>query len=220
MGMRWLWLLTLTGLFGPSAPQDLFTHVLVFPQKTNDSYVLVKATPEQPLQNFSVCLRSYTDLTWPYSLFSYATKAQDSDIALIKRRPGEYQVYVGGKSVSFPVPEETPMESQHVCATWESSTGIVGFWVNGKARPRKGTQKGYTVSNEAVIVLGQKQDSRTGSFDASQSFTGEMGDVYMWDSGLSSRDVTAAMYNSPLKTPIFGWRNFPYETAGEVYLKP
>ncbi|KGL85127.1 C-reactive protein, partial [Tinamus guttatus] len=199
---------------------DLYTEVLVFPQETNDSYVLVNAMPEQPLQNFSVCLRSYTDLTRPYSLFSYATKAQDNEILLFKPRPGEYQLYVGGKAVSFPIPEASPMESQHVCATWESTTGIVGFWIDGKARPRKGVQKGYTVSNEAVIVLGQKQDSRTGSFDAGQSFAGEISDVYMWDSGLSDRDVSSVMDNEPFRAPIFGWRNFPYETKGEVYLKP
>ncbi|NXA56107.1 SAMP protein, partial [Nothocercus julius] len=199
---------------------DLSTKVFVFPRETNDSYVLVKATPEQPLQNFSVCLRSYTDLTRPYSLFSYATKGQANEILLLKPKPGEYRLYVGGKSVSFPFPEGPPVESQHVCATWETTTGIVGLWVNGKARPRKGVRKGYTVSNEAVIVLGQKQDARAGSLDAGQSFAGEISDVYMWDSGLSSRDVYSAMGNWPSKAPIFGWRNFPFEAKGEVYLKP
>ncbi|NWI16847.1 CRP protein, partial [Crypturellus soui] len=199
---------------------DLFGSVLVFPQETNDSYVLVKAAPEQPLQNFSVCLRSYTDLTRPYSLFSYSTKSQDNEILLLKPKPGEYRLYVGGKSVSFAVPKGSPMEPQHVCATWEATTGIVRFWLDGKAAPRKGVRKGYVVGNEAVVVLGQKQDSRAGGFAAGQAFVGEISDVYMWDIGLSGEDVYAAMDNRPLETPIFGWRNFPFETKGEVYLKP
>ncbi|NXX63998.1 MPTX protein, partial [Scopus umbretta] len=99
---------------------------------------------EQPLQNFTVCLRSYTDLTRPYSLFSYATKAQDNEILLFKPKPGEYRLYVGGKFVTFHVPEGH-RDWEHVCASWESTTGIAGFWFNGKPWPRKGLQKGYTV---------------------------------------------------------------------------
>ncbi|XP_062453618.1 serum amyloid P-component-like [Rhea pennata] len=199
---------------------DLVNKVFVFPQETKGSYVLVKARPDQPLQNFTVCLRSYTDLTRPYSLFSYATKAQDNDILLIKSRPGEYWLYVGGKFVSFHVPMGSPMGSEHICASWESTTGIVSFWFNGKPWPRKGMQKGYIVSHEAVIVLGQDQDSYGGGFETGQSFVGEISDVYMWDLGLSGREVKSAMYNSPIQAPIFGWRNLPYEIKGEVYLKP
>ncbi|NXE56910.1 SAMP protein, partial [Casuarius casuarius] len=198
---------------------DLINSVFVFPQETKDSYVLVKATPEQPLQNFTVCLRSYTDLTRPYSLFSYATKAQDNDILLSKPKPSEYRLYVGGKSVSFRVPKGSSMGSEHICASWESTTGIVGFWFNGVPWPRKGLQKGYAVSHKAVILLGQKQGSFEGGFDK-RSFTGEISDVYMWDLGISTREVASIMYNSPEEAPIFGWRNLPYKIEGEVYLKP
>ncbi|XP_029882738.1 uncharacterized protein LOC115346642 isoform X3 [Aquila chrysaetos chrysaetos] len=187
--------------------------------ETKDSHVLVRAKPEQPLQNFTVCLWSYTDLTRPYSLFSYATKAQDNEILLLKPKPGEYRLYVGGKFVSFSVPKSIAM-SEHVCASWESTTGIVGFWFNGKPWPRKGLQKGYTVGVEASIVLGQEQDAFGGGFDAQQSFVGEMSVVYMWDAGISTSGVMEAMNNRPDKAPIFGWRNFPYQIVGEVYLKP
>ncbi|NXG71138.1 SAMP protein, partial [Baryphthengus martii] len=197
---------------------DLVHRVFVFPQTTDNSYVLVKAKPEEPLQNFTVCLRSYTDLGRPYSLFSYATKGQDNEILLFKPKPSEYRFYVGGKFVSFVVPLGIA-ESEHVCASWESATGIVGFWFNGKPWPRKGLQKGYVVGAEAAIVLGQQQNTFRGSFDAQQSFVGEISSVYMWDSGISTSEVQEAMYNSPYATPIFGWRNFPYEAVGEVYLK-
>ncbi|NXL05824.1 SAMP protein, partial [Mesembrinibis cayennensis] len=198
---------------------DLVHNVFVFPQKTKDSHVLVMAKPEQPLQNFTVCLRSYTDLTRPHSLFSYATKAQDNEIILFKPKPSEYQLYVGRRAVSFRVPRSVAA-SEHVCASWESSTGIVGFWFNGKPWPRKGLQRGYTVGAEAAILLGQEQDAFGGGFNAQQSFVGEISSVYMWDTGISTTGVRAAMYNTPDKAPIFGWRNFPYKIVGEVYLKP
>ncbi|NXS50465.1 SAMP protein, partial [Balaeniceps rex] len=198
---------------------DLLYKVFVFPQETNDSYVLVRAKLEQPLQNFTVCLRSYTDLTRPHSLFSYATKAQDNEILLFKPKPGEYRFYVGGKFVSFTVPESIA-KSEHVCATWDSTTGIVRFWFDGNAWPRKGLQKGYTVGTEGTIVLGQEQDAFGGGFNAQQSFVGEISSVYMWDTGISTQGVERAMYDHPEEAPIFGWRNFPYKTVGEVYLKP
>lgn len=211
---------TVTGAATSFSPlPDLLDNVFMFPQETKDSHMLVSAKPEQLLQNFTVCLRSYTNLTRPYSLFSCATKAQDNEILLLKPKPGEYQLYVGDKFVSFDIPKNITV-SEHVCASWESTTGIVGFWFNGKPWPRKGLQKGYTVGAEAAIVLGQEQDAFGGGFDAQQSFVGEMSVVYMRDTGISTSGVMEAMNNRSDKAPIFGWRNFPYQIVGEVYLKP
>ena len=189
------------------------------PQETKDSHVLVRVKQEQPLQNFTVCLQSYTDLTQPYSLFSYTTKAQDNEILLFKPKPGEYQLYVGDRFVSFGIPKSIAV-SEHVCASWESTTGIVGLCFNGKPWPGKGLQRGYTVGAEAAIMLGQEQDAFRGGFNAQQSFMGEISVVYMWDTGISTSGVMAAMHNRPDEAPIFSWRNFPYKIVGEVYLKP
>ncbi|XP_032060218.1 serum amyloid P-component-like [Aythya fuligula] len=197
---------------------DLVNQVFVFPRETKDSYVVLRAKPEQPLLNFTVCLRSYTDLTRPHSLFSYATKAQDNEILLSKPKPTEYRFYVGGQFVTFRVPESFS-ESEHACASWESPTGIARFWLNGKPWPRKGLQKDYAVGAEAVILLGQEQDNFGGGFDVRQSFVGEISAVYMWDRELTAGEVRDAMYNSPSPAPIFGWRNLPYKIHGEVYLK-
>ncbi|NXG00179.1 SAMP protein, partial [Sakesphorus luctuosus] len=188
---------------------DLWGSAFVFPQASHTGHILVRAMPEQPLQNFSLCLRSFTDLTRPHSLFSYATKRHSIDILLSKTKPYQYQFSVGGKSLLYTVPQSLG-ESEHVCASWESITGIVGFWFNGKPWLRKGLQKGYMVDNNASIVLGQEQGG----------FVGEMSSVYMWDMGITTSGVALAMDNLPQETPIFGWRNFPYKIVGEVYLKP
>ncbi|NXE94693.1 MPTX protein, partial [Menura novaehollandiae] len=198
---------------------DLQGSVFVFPKESPTAHVQVTAKLERPLNNFTVCLRSFTDLTRPYGLFSYATKKQSNDVLLFKPKPGLYEFHVGGKFLLFTVPQSLE-ESEHVCASWESTTGIVRFWFNGKPWPRKGLQRGYTMGALASIVLGQDQDSFGGGFDTQQSFVGEILSVYLWDTGISSSGVTAAMYDSPEQTPIFGWRNFPYKIVGEVYLKP
>ncbi|NWI43755.1 MPTX protein, partial [Picathartes gymnocephalus] len=198
---------------------DLVSSVFVFPQESQTAHVKVTAKLEQPLNNFTVCLRSFTDLTRPHSLFSYATKKQSNEILLFKPQPGKYELTVGNKVLFFTVPTSLG-ESEHVCVSWESSTGIVGFWFNGKPWPRKGLQKGYTVGVPASILLGQDQDSFEGGFEAQQSFVGEISSVYMWDMGISTSEVVSAMYDNPSQTPIFGWRNFPYRIVGDVYLKP
>lgn len=198
---------------------DLVSSVLVFPQASQTAHVRVTAKLKEPLDNFTVCLRSYTDLRRPYSLFSCATKKQSNEILLFKPGPGQYELSVGDKPLLFTVPTSLG-QSEHVCVSWESSTGIVGFWFNGKPWPRKGLRKGYTVGVPASIVLGQDQDSFGGGFDEKQSFVGEISSVYMWDKGISNSGVVSAMYDSPEQAPVFGWRNFPYKIVGEVYLKP
>uniref|UniRef100_A0A8C3SB29 Pentraxin family member n=2 Tax=Chelydra serpentina TaxID=8475 RepID=A0A8C3SB29_CHESE len=214
-----LWLLLLAGLSGAVAQEDLYRKVFVFRKDPSDGHVVVKPEPERPLQNFTVCLRSFTDLTRPYGLFSYATKAQDNEILLFKPKPGEYRLYVGGEFVTFRVPE-TRMDWEHVCAGWESATGIAEFWMNGKPLPRKGLRKGYSISAEAVIILGQEQDSFGGGFDVYNSFTGEMTDVYMWGYGLSPGKMRAAYQSLQLPPCALGWRNLQYEIKGDVAVKP
>lgn len=218
MGPLQLCLLILTALLGPTALQDLSSSVLVFPRESQNAHVQVTAKLEKPLNNFTVCLKSYTDLTRPYSLFSYATRKQSNEILLFKPKPGQYDLNVGNQVLSFTVPEILG-GTQHVCVSWESSTGIVSFWFNGNPWPRKGLQKGYTVGVPASILLGQDQDSFGGGFDAKQSFVGEISSVYMWDTGISGGEVVSAMYDTPVQTPIFGWKDFPYKIVGEVYLK-
>lgn len=198
---------------------DLVNQVFVFPWETKDSYVVLRAKLEQPLLNFTVCLRSYTDLTRPHSLFSYATKAQDNEILLFKPKPTEYRFYVGGKSVTFRVPESRG-DWEHVCASWESATGIAEFWLNGKPWPRKGLQRGYAVGAEAVIMLGQEQDAFGGGFDVYNSFTGELADVHLWDMGLSPDKMRAAYQSLRLPPALLAWRSLSYETKGDVVVKP
>ncbi|NWR58527.1 SAMP protein, partial [Bucorvus abyssinicus] len=198
---------------------DLYQKVFVFRKDPSDAYVVLSAQLERPLQNFTVCLRSYSDLSRPYSLFSYATKAHDNEILLFKPTPSEYRLYVGGKFVTFRVPEGGG-DWEHVCAGWESATGIVGFWLNGKPWPRKGLQKGYAVGVEASIMLGQEQDAFGGGFDVYNSFSGELADVYLWDAGLPPSKMRAAYQALRLPPAVLAWKSLSYEVRGDVVVKP
>lgn len=180
--------------------------------------MLLAARLEQPLRNFTVCLRSYTDLARPHSLFSYATKAQDNEILLFKPKPTEYRFYVGGKFVTFRVPEGRG-DWEHICAGWESATGVAEFWLNGKPWPRKGLQRGYAVGVEAAIVLGQEQDTFGGGFDFYNSFSGELTDVYLWDTALSPDKMRAAYLSLRLPPAMLAWSSLSYQVRGDVVVK-
>ncbi|XP_077179633.1 serum amyloid P-component-like isoform X1 [Paroedura picta] len=211
-------LLFLTLLSAVRAQEDLSSKVFLFRNEPSEDYVLLNTPPKEPLQNFTICLRSYTDLTRPCGLFSYATHSEDNEILLLKPRPGEYRVFVGGESVSYKVPED-PVNWEHVCFGWESATGTVEFWMNGKPWPRKGLKKGYTVPTEAFIVLGQVQDHYGGSADSYNSFSGELADVYMWDFLLSPHKMRSAYQEWKLPSGVLGWKNLQYEIKGDVVLK-
>lgn len=203
----------------PLLSPDLYRKVFVFRKDPSDAYVVLRARLEQPLHNFTVCLRSYTDLSRPHSLFSYATKAHDNEILLFKPKPEEYRFYVGDKFVTFRVPESR-RDWEHVCASWESATGIAEFWLNGKPWPRKGLQRGYTVGATAAILLGQEQDSFGGGFDLYNSFSGELTDVYLWDTGLSPDKMRAAFLSLRLPPALLAWSSLSYEVKGDVVVKP
>ncbi|XP_006115299.2 C-reactive protein-like [Pelodiscus sinensis] len=217
-----LCLLVLLGLSGAIAQTDLHGQVFIFPKGSADAHVILNMNHNRPLQMFTVCLRYFTDLTRPYSLFSYATWATDNEILLFKDKPGVLSLTVGGEEVVFTFPENTGSRGswEHICASWESATGIAELWVNGNPLPRKGLQKGYSVSNQGVIVLGQEQDCVGGGFSAKQSFVGELTDVFMWDLATATDAVWTTSADSQLPPSVLNWGTLQYQIKGYVVLKP
>lgn len=167
-----------------------------------------------------MCFRAYSDLSRPHSLFSYNAQGKDNEILVFKERAGEYSLHIGKTKVTFKVAEVFPSPT-HICVTWESSTGIAEFWVNGKPLVKKGLKKGYSVAIQPKIVLGQEQDSYGGAFDVNQSFVGEIGDLYMWDSVLSAQQILSVRHGSYLLDPnVLDWSALDYESRGYVVIKP
>ncbi|KAJ6657046.1 hypothetical protein lerEdw1_003047 [Lerista edwardsae] len=215
-------LLLLVGLLGSLAQEDLQGKTFIFPAASNTAQVVLRAAPEKPLTSFTVCLRHATDLTRGHSLFSYNTKKQDNELLLYKPNANQYDFYVGGTSVTFKAPEKEILRpgEAHVCASWESTTGIAELWLDGKPSPRKGLKRGYAIGQEASIVLGQEQDSFGGGFDVNQSFVGEISDVYMWERVLTPDEVALVRNDGVLSGYLIDWRSLDYEAKGYVVVKP
>ena len=73
-----------------------------------------------------------------------------------------------------------------------------------------------------ALVLGQEQDSVGGSFDANQSFIGEMTGVNIWDHVKRDQEIVR-MSKSCLtgEGNVFKWRDFKTRARGSVkIIKP
>ncbi|ELV10604.1 Mucosal pentraxin [Tupaia chinensis] len=189
--------------------------VFIFPEESHTAYVSLISKVKKPLQNFTLCLKAFTDLTRPYSLFSYNTPSQDNELLLFVHKKEEYMLYIGNVGVTFKAPHN-PNAPVHVCASWESASGIAEFWVDGKPMGRKGLRKGYSLGAEAKIILGQEQDSFGGKFDAKQSFVGEIWDVHLWDHVLPLKEMCAFCHGSN----ILNWQALNFVENGYVVIKP
>ncbi|KAL1769875.1 CRP [Sigmodon hispidus] len=203
------------------AQKDMSNMAFVFPEESANSYVTLEAQSKNPLKAFTVCLHIYTDLstTRSFSIFSYATKNSSNDILLFWSKDRGYVFGVGGPEVLYKA-SKMPDAPSHICACWESATGIAEFWVDGKPKVRKSLQKGYTVETDASIILGQEQDSYGGSFDVKQSLVGDIGDVNMWDTVLSPERINTVYVGGTLSPTVLNWQALKYKTQGNVFLKP
>lgn len=215
-----LWCFLITISFSQAfGHEDMSKQAFVFPGASATAYVSLEAESKKPLEAFTVCLYAHADVSRSFSIFSYATKTSFNEILLFWTRGKGFSIAVGGPEVLFSA-SEIPEVPTHICATWESATGIVELWLDGKPRVRKSLQKGYTVGTNASIILGQEQDSYGGGFDANQSLVGDIGDVNMWDFVLSPEQINAVYVGRVFSPNVLNWRALQYETRGDVFIKP
>ena len=194
---------------------DLTRKVFIFPEESDTAYVTLIPRVRKTLRSFTLCLKAFTDLTRPYSLFSYSTKSKDNELLLFVNKVGEYDLYIGNTKVTFKVPQPR-YGPVHLCVSWESVSGIAELWVNSRPVGRKGLRRGYTLGKDARIILGQEQDSFGGKFDAKQSFVGEIWDVSLWDHVVSLKNLCFTCYTSN----ILNWKALIYQAKGYVVVKP
>ncbi|KAI3360997.1 hypothetical protein L3Q82_013200 [Scortum barcoo] len=180
--------------------------MFTFPQETNTAQVRL-TTSRQNLRAVTVCLRSFTDLRRAHSLFSLATPSAFNDLLIYKERTGsEISLNIRNQAVIF-AGQDYKLNTWHsVCSTWDSASGLVQLWLDGKPSIRRFSSVS-NINGAIIIVLGQDQDSHGGAFDINQSFVGMMSDVHMWDYTLSPSEIQN--YTDDLNiTPgnVLNWR--------------
>ncbi|XP_051738226.1 pentraxin fusion protein [Ctenopharyngodon idella] len=211
----------LLSLTAAAAEVGLGGKVLLFPNKTDSSYV--KLTPEKSLslKAFTLCMRVAMELQSEREiiLFAYCMPGFD-ELNVWREKDGRVSLYLhsSGEAAFFHLPPLSIFHT-HMCVTWDSAPGLAAFWVDGRRSSFQLYRKGHSVLPGGTILLGQDADSCPGSFDAEQSFVGEITDVKMWNYVLSGSQIKAVYSNQEPYVPkgnVFDWSTIKYETRGNV----
>ncbi|XP_067233409.1 C-reactive protein-like [Chanodichthys erythropterus] len=213
--------LCLLSLTAAAAEVGLDGKVLLFPTKTDTSYV--KLTPEKPLSltAFTLCMRVATELQGEREiiLFAYCT-TNDDELNMWREKDGRVSFYIQSTNDAafFRLPPLSTFQT-HLCVTWDSATGLSAMWVNGERSLFQLYRKGHSVRPGGTVLLGQDCDKYVGGFDAEQSFVGEITDVKMWNYVLPGSQIKAVYSNQEPYVPkgnVFDWNTIKYETRGNV----
>ncbi|KAI4901752.1 hypothetical protein NFI96_020441 [Prochilodus magdalenae] len=199
---------------------------LFFPKPSADSYV--KLTPLKPLDlgAFTLCMRLSVDPVEVFQekretiLFAYRTKDYDElNVWLEKGKISLYLSASEGALFSVPLPS---ILCTDLCLTWESSTGLTAFWVDGRRSTLQVYRKDHRVRSGGVVVLGQDPDAFFGGFDEKQSFVGEVSDVNMWDRVLTGSQMKQFSMKVGLgpEPNVLSWDTVQYEVHGNVIEVP
>ncbi|CAM5081253.1 unnamed protein product [Natator depressus] len=201
----------------PVKQNSLLEKAFIFPEETDNSYVVLSPAQPLSLEAFTLCMKAASELppNREIILFSYRTKYYD-ELNVWQEFNGTFSLYLSGPGVHFTLPKLNTFGS-HMCVTWESKSGLTAFWVNGKRSVRKVLRPGHRIQPKGIVMLGQDPDTFWGSFEKAQSFVGEISDLYMWDHVLSPSIIqNVYLDHSFPKGNIFDWKSLSYECTGNV----
>ncbi|CAM5084334.1 unnamed protein product [Eretmochelys imbricata] len=201
----------------PVKQNGLLEKAFIFPEETDNSYVVLSPAQPLSLEAFTLCMKAASELppNREIILFSYRTKYYD-ELNVWQEFNGTFSLYLSGPGVHFTLPKLNTFGS-HMCVTWESKSGLTAFWVNGKRSLRKVLRPGHRIQPQGIVMLGQDPDTFWGSFEKAQSFVGEISDLYMWDHVLSPSIIqNVYLDHSFPKGNIFDWKSLSYECTGNV----
>ncbi|MED6234359.1 hypothetical protein ATANTOWER_027872 [Ataeniobius toweri] len=206
-------LITISAVFGGS----LAVRSVVFPSETSNSYV--EMTPKNPLtlKAFTLCMRVATELSGEREIILFAYRTPDHDELNVWRElNGTLSFYLSGRGVLFKVPDLGSLQN-HLCFTWDSSSGAAALFMNGRKSVTKIYSKAHTIQPGGRVLIGQDPDSFLGGFDAKQSFVGEISDVNLWDSVLSDAEVQNLFHQRTTQNGnVIDWETVDLTPTGEV----
>uniref|UniRef100_A0A3P9IFA1 Pentraxin family member n=1 Tax=Oryzias latipes TaxID=8090 RepID=A0A3P9IFA1_ORYLA len=198
---------------------DLSGKIFTFPQPTNTAHVRLNPI-KQSYKAVTVCHRSVTDLKRSHVLFSLSTPTNDNGFLIYWQNENqEIRPHVRDARVEYGGWDYKPNMWHSICTTWDSVTGLVQIWFDGKPSIRKYMISG-AITETATLLLGQEQDSPGGGFDINESFVGMMSDVHMWDYILSPCEIQNYMDKGSF-TPgnVLNWKALDFQIIGNVLIE-
>ncbi|MEQ2160336.1 hypothetical protein GOODEAATRI_032672 [Goodea atripinnis] len=206
-------LITISAVFSGS----LAFRSVVFPSETSNSYVGMTLKKPLNLRAFTLCMRVATELSGEREIILFAYRTPDHDELNVWRElDGRLSFYLSGSGVLFKVPDLGSLQN-HLCFTWDSSSGAAALFMNGRKSVTKIYGKDHTIQPGGRVLIGQDPDNFLGGFDAKQSFVGEISDVNLWDSVLSDTDVQNQFHQrTTQKGNVIDWETVDLTPTGAV----
>ncbi|CAL8247224.1 unnamed protein product [Lota lota] len=197
-------------------PQDLSGKMFTFPKETNTAHVKL-LTSKTEFKAVTACVRSFTDISRDYGIFSLATRSRINAFGIFKLGATSIRMLAQDASADF-LQLYIPLNKWvSICGTWSSETGLTQVWLDGQPSSRRFINQGMQINEEPITILGQEQDAYGGGFDLSQSFVGMMSDVHMWDYVLSPCEL--GRYANDLNFipgNVLNWRAMEFQIIGNV----
>ncbi|KAG8449834.1 hypothetical protein GDO86_016488 [Hymenochirus boettgeri] len=209
-----LWFVFFGGCF---AQEDMRDNVFIFPRMSTSDYVILKPNLTEPIDKLTVCLRTYTELHNRFEALISIGKPNlyTPQMFSMYRKDLYFYTNINGSQVYF-VTDPDVREWRHICVSWDSTTGVLRLYLNGKIYPRTVLKKGFIINLQETMVLGLEQN-----IWGDESFQGEICDVYVWNEVLPLSLVREAQAgNTYVHGNVINWRALTYEIKGEVIVQP
>ncbi|PIO14978.1 hypothetical protein AB205_0129880, partial [Aquarana catesbeiana] len=206
-------------VFGlPETSNGLSGKSLVLVEEGVQDYAILHPSVPIDLTQFTLCLRVSTELPSRRSIILFSYYNDRDELNIWRGLDGKLSLYLGGSELAakFSLPRLSTFGT-HICVTWESSSGLTAFWFDGKRSASKTYQKGHQVLPGGRVILGQDQDKFGSSFDAKQSFVGEISDVQLWNYVLPPQAIKE-VYEGKSKSlgNIINWKSIKYTLYGNA----
>ncbi|NP_001107522.1 uncharacterized protein LOC100135384 [Xenopus tropicalis] len=209
------------------AQEDMERNVFLFPTRSVINYVVLTPMVTESLDKLTVCLRIYTN-DRRYALFNVGTTESLIEMSVVFQSMPCYtdlpycsnDIFMNTLKVSIPAKADV-LDWNHICVTWDSYTGVLQLWVNGKVSPRTIMQEAFSVDLQKGFVLGQKRDYYYQKWDSYVSFEGEISDVHMWNRVLPPETIRKVLLNRRnINGNVISWRSLNYTLYGNVTVQP
>lgn len=106
--------------------------------------------------SFCDAYRSFTDLKRDHVLFSLATASNSNEFLIFWDEANkELESHVRERKTEYRGMDYKPNMWHSICTTWDSESGLVQVWFDGRPSIKKFSISGSTIRGTPIIVLGQ-----------------------------------------------------------------
>ncbi|XP_078697477.1 uncharacterized protein LOC144925373 [Branchiostoma floridae x Branchiostoma belcheri] len=180
-------------VFGPSTevrpgseiqPAAGSSYILKFPSpRSTANYANIRENIPFSARGFTLSWHMRTDSKQPGTIVSYATSQEDDEVEFYGDSGSRnFRLLVNGEQADVSIPEVLDGAWHMVTVTWQNKNGEWKVFVDGQLKATgNGLAAGHTIRPGGTWVLGQDQDTVGNAFQATEAYTGDLSELYVFD---------------------------------------